>query len=416
MRFGHGIDPTSMTLLQPTTRFGVGDHIVWLAHLNGNLDETSVRRTINRQTGEVPGPVADDILTVARGDVHTLYEANDLSTLATTPLLPGTYLVRFWRGNSVIAQGSFILTGTPAYTLYTLPTANAAPVGLARALDGSMWFTERDGNRIGKITPRGRVVEYRIPTDASYPLRITASPDGTLWFTEAYAGVVARITPSGKITEFALPDPNDYPDDLTIGPDHNVWFVEHNMNRIGMITPRGVIREFPLGARRYPLALAVGADRKLWFMENQGTHFAVANMTLAGKVTIYRLATSSADYGQVTAGKDGNMWFTEGLAGAIGRISPQGAVSIFPIPNSDPAPLAIAAASDGNLWFSEGNYALLGRITPHGQITQYRLPDVNGKPHSADILVAGPHDTLWATMPFANRILQLDLSQLSPML
>jgi virginiamycin B lyase len=416
MRFGHDIDPASMTLLQPATHFGVKDHIVWIAHLNGNLDETSVRRTIDRQTGEDPGPVADDILTVARGDVHTLYEANDLSTLTSTPLLPGTYLVRFWRGNRAIAQGSFMLTGKPAYILYTLPTANAAPVGLARALDGSTWFTERDGNRIGTITPHGRIVEYHIPTDASYPLRITASPDGSLWFTEAYAGAVARITPSGRITEFALPDPNDYPDDLTIGPDHNIWFVEHNMNRIGVLTPRGAIREFPLGARRYPLGLVVGADRKLWFLENQGSHFAVASMTLTGKVTIYRLATSNADYGQVAAGKDGNIWFTEGIAGTIGRVSPEGAVSIFPIPNSNPAPLSITAASDGSLWFSEGNYALLGRITPDGQITQYRLPDVNGKPQPADILVAGPHDTLWATMPFANKVLQLDLRQLSPLL
>jgi hypothetical protein len=41
-----------------------------------------------------------------------------------------------------------------------------------------------DGNAIGSITTAGIIIEYNLPAAASYPNGITPGPDGTLWFTE----------------------------------------------------------------------------------------------------------------------------------------------------------------------------------------------------------------------------------------
>jgi streptogramin lyase len=61
---------------------------------------------------------------------------------------------------------------------------------------------------------------------------------------------------------------------------------------------------------------------------------------------------------QMTVAPDGNVWFTEGLANKIGRITPSGTGSEFPVPTAySPGPLpgliGITVGPDGNIWFAE---------------------------------------------------------------
>lgn len=64
----------------------------------------------------------------------------------------------------------------------------------------------------------------------------------------------------------------------------------------------------------------------------------------------------------IAAGPDGNVWFTDLSANAIGRITPNGQVREFSIPTALSLPLEIAKGPDGNIWFGEKNTALLGRL------------------------------------------------------
>ena len=72
-------------------------------------------------------------------------------------------------------------------TEFPIPTAFSAPDYITAGSDGSMWFTEINGNNIGRITMSGVVTEFPIPTVSSTPYGITAGPDGSVWFTEFYA-------------------------------------------------------------------------------------------------------------------------------------------------------------------------------------------------------------------------------------
>lgn len=60
----------------------------------------------------------------------------------------------------------------------------------------------------------------------------------------------------------------------------------------------------------------------------------------------------------ITAGPDGNLWFTN--SNSIGRVTPGGVVSIF-TDSRFRSPGAIAAGPDGNVWFTNG-YNSIGRI------------------------------------------------------
>jgi len=55
--------------------------------------------------------------------------------------------------------------------------------------DGNLWFTEIEGNKIGKISPvTGVITEYSVSTELVGPVGITAGPDGNIWFTEQECG------------------------------------------------------------------------------------------------------------------------------------------------------------------------------------------------------------------------------------
>jgi virginiamycin B lyase len=61
--------------------------------------------------------------------------------------------------------------------------------------DGALWFTEADGNSIGRITTSGTIAEFPLPEPASAPYGIASGPDGALWFTELSGNKIGRIHP-----------------------------------------------------------------------------------------------------------------------------------------------------------------------------------------------------------------------------
>ena len=88
------------------------------------------------------------------------------------------------------------------------------------------------------------------------------------------------------------------------------------------------------------------------------------SITLAGKVTEFPLPGDTIDnlYG-ITAGPDGNMWFTRMVENKVGRITPTGKITEFPIPTANSSPVGITSGPDGNLWFTESDGNKIGMIT-----------------------------------------------------
>jgi len=100
----------------------------------------------------------------------------------------------------------------------------------------------------------------------------------------------------------------------------------------------------------------------------------------------------------ITAGPDGNIWFTEYSGSRIGRITPTGVVTEFKL-SALQYPTSITAGPDGNLWFIESGYngwnPNIGRITPTGVVTEFSL---GGGTPSPSGIVAGPDGNLWITL------------------
>jgi virginiamycin B lyase len=102
----------------------------------------------------------------------------------------------------------------------------------------------------------------------------------------------------------------------------------------------------------------------------------------------------------IAMGPDGNMWFTEWAANAIGRITPAGVVTEFPLPNGS-QPFGIAGGHDGTLWFTESGTDKIGHITTAGDL----LPEITLATDAYPIgIAADASDGIWVTESGLSRI------------
>jgi streptogramin lyase len=146
-------------------------------------------------------------------------------------------------------------------------------------------------------------------------------------------------------------------------------------------------------------SVTAGPDGNVWFTDPvAGT---VGRITPAGQVTEF--PTLGISGGSITAGPDGNLWFVNNVltvAGrpAVGRITPDGQVTGFALPDQFVQPNQITAGPDGNVWFTESIYPTgekVARITPTGQVTEFPIPVPPGVSGSAGGITTGPDGNLY---------------------
>ncbi len=288
---------------------------------------------------------------------------------------------------------------------FEIPTPRSDSYGITTGSDGNLWFTESKPYKIGRITPEGILTEFSIPSPPHanpFVTDIVAGPDGNLWFTAVSdASKIGRITPQGVITEFPIPSPNADPVGIAAGPDNALWFTEASANKIGRITTNGAITEFPIPTPRgNPIGITKCPDGALWFTESgtfTGNELSGGNkigrITPQGTITEFPIPTSQSGPIAITAGPDGNLWFTEEVGNKIGRITISGIITEFPLPTQGD-PHEIIAGADGAFWFTEGKANQIGRITTTGVVTEFPVPTSQGYPWA---ITSGPHNTIWFT-------------------
>jgi len=273
-------------------------------------------------------------------------------------------------------------------------------MGITAGPDGSLWFTELASSKIGKITLEGTISESAIPSKSGADA-IALGPDGDLWFTESRdlpgGSSIGKITPDGTITEYPFSttanNPNG-PDGIVAGPDGNMWFTDRTASKIGKITMGGIITEYgPTSAM--PISISTGPGGNMFFTETcvcGGAFYSkIGKITPGGTITEFAVFHADLRRGGITAGPDGNLWFTEPYPGGISKITVNGTMTEY---HGGTVGCCIVAGSDGNLWFTDN--IGLGRITPGG-IIEYPTGFAAG-------IAIGPDGNVWFTEPNANKI------------
>ena len=133
---------------------------------------------------------------------------------------------------------------TPAGKVRTFPVPGRGFVaGIAEGPDGNVWYTHwgrRGPPTIGRMTPSGHVAEFplhaRHRPGSAILGEIVAGPDGNLWFLEELPNRIGRITPRGKITQWRRGAAAAGA--ITSGPRGDLWLLGGQQETVAIVNPR----------------------------------------------------------------------------------------------------------------------------------------------------------------------------------
>lgn len=200
------------------------------------------------------------------------------------------------------------------------------PRSIVSAPDGNLWFTESRGS-IGEVSPNGKGKLLReIPLHHHvYPIAL--GPNGNIWFGELFNNRIGKITlpyVDSEIIKYYVLAKNAGPDGIVAGPGGYLYFTERLVGKVGKIDKNGhLAAEWQLPAGSTPTAITVGSDGNIYVAEFGMASIAriVPTGHMAGTITQFPTPTQKSGPWGVLSGPDGNIWFTEALAGKIGRLS-----------------------------------------------------------------------------------------------
>ena len=279
-------------------------------------------------------------------------------------------------------------------TEYAIPNPSTAtdPYNLAKASDGTIWFTEGGGSKIGRLdpakltgcssSPTTCITEYS-SSPGLFPFNIALGPDGDIWFSDSIG--IARVdltklvgcetTPTACITHYPITGNNP-----VAGQDGNVWCLLYSPSGIGRIDLSKLtgcqsdatkcLTSFPLPSGSHADNAVSGPDGNVWFTDD-GPKIgridlrALSSCGSGSCITEFPVsAPFKGNFTNLTSGPDGALWFLDFGSNSVGRMTTSGqATNQYTIPTASSGPQRIRTGPDGNLWFTEG-VGKIGRLNP----------------------------------------------------
>ena len=270
---------------------------------------------------------------------------------------------------------------------YPMPAPQLAPIAIAAAADGSVWFTIDRADAIGRL--RDGVIE-RLPTPGRNfePLGLAVAADGSAWYTDIAAGAIVRISSSGEAARFALDGPLARLGRLAIAPDGSVWFADSTGYGITQLQ-NGTFKRHEVGsAGEGPYGVAVAADGTVWATLQGGSK--LLRIEPGGSMLTIDLPRRGSGPTDIAVGADGSIWFLQFRSNRIGQLK-EGKFADFEVAKQNAGLSGLAVANDGAVWFGMVRSSSLGRLRG-GKVETFRLPRDNARPYSVAV---DPTGNIW---------------------
>jgi len=284
---------------------------------------------------------------------------------------------------NAIGHLSVQTNGQYAFNQYPIPTAGSAPYDLA--YDGQyIWFTERQGNKIGRLHPgTGAFTEYPIPTANSEPMGILVTSSGTVWFAERMGNKIGRLNPgTGAFTEYPYPVPNVHPTDIT-GRDDNLWFTAPGRNIVVQFFPDKapsqqfeVVPVLDFGLQPWPPGSIAVLDQPNdpWITAPSKDfvgRYAPGTLNYWRWIQLIHEGTEVTGLFLQRVSNRYFTWFTEPAGGRAGFIvtASEGPLLVLyeqPLPGNNPRPTGITVDANGTAWITApGTNAIISWGAPY---------------------------------------------------
>jgi hypothetical protein len=151
-----------------------------------------------------------------------------------------------------------------------------------------------------------------------------------------------------------------------------------------------------------PFSISTGPDGDLWFTEEGAG--AIGRITTSGAISAFAVGSGSEPWA-ITPGPGNTVWFS--YSGGIGSVSASGSVKRFKVAGTSTPPEAIVEGPDGDLWFTLSSSNEIGRMSPSGTLQTFKIPTAASDPFG---ITAGPDGSLWFTEYAADKIARITTS------
>jgi virginiamycin B lyase len=119
-------------------------------------------------------------------------------------------------------------------TEFPIPTPDSVPVAIAPGRGGLLWVSELSGGKLLRISRTGKIREFPLPKGAR-PYGVGSAPDGNVWFVDRGRNRIGLVTPAGRVFEYAIPTPNAQPTAIVPLALGEFAFTEFVSNRVGVL-------------------------------------------------------------------------------------------------------------------------------------------------------------------------------------
>jgi sugar lactone lactonase YvrE len=214
--------------------------------------------------------------------------------------------------------------GTETFPVRT----NAGIAALVESRAGSLWFTEYEKDRIGRVTADGAVREFAVPPSLDTPGGMVIDRNGSVLFATRHA--VARVIGDDTYQEFAAgssifdgrPALSGYSWPIAITADGSLWLPIGSESRTSGSAAGGAIVKMSsdgtfttvagLGFLYSPTLLTADRDDSIWFVQTLDnfpfSDRALIHLRSDGTTVPYRLPPPQFGIGGIAIDPSGDVW------------------------------------------------------------------------------------------------------------
>lgn len=282
----------------------------------------------------------------------------------------------------VLVWSVLLWAETAEITTWTIPTPGSLPEGVAIADDGTIYFTEYTGQKIGRLDPATNRIQER--SIIGNPLDLVVIGNNSVYYGLPGAGLGLLVfdgggnfweLPGGSVN--ALVQAGSGPGSV------NLWFTERMEAKVGRFSPSQVVVNTlfvnvpwvsvqPLIIVEGPLVKEASPQ---YFPGNPTLPPPIASVSgvTSGPFKEWAAVDTSAYLEDVVVAPDGNVWFCNSTDQLVRLDARRNSMLFYELPSGTRA-VGVAANPAGKIWFTDISMPAIGRLDPEtGNVTLWGI-------------------------------------------
>lgn len=283
----------------------------------------------------------------------------------------------------VLVWSVILWAETAEITIWTIPTAGSLPEGVAIAEDGTIYFTEYTGQKIGRLDPGTNRIQER--SIIGNPLDLVVIGNDSVYYGLPSAGLGLLVfdgggnfweLPGGSVNSLVQADS---------GPGSvNLWFSERMEGKVGRFSPsQVVVNTIFVNVPRVSVQPQIIVEEPIvreaspqYFPGNPALPppIAAVSSVTSGPFTEWAAMDTSAYLEDVVVAPDGNVWFCNSTNQLVRLDAKRNSMLFYELP-SGIQPVRLSTNQKGKIWFTDISMPSIGRLDPEtGNVTLWGIP------------------------------------------